>query len=108
MKNNINVKQINRSVFIASSLLVLSVAFTSPAHAAVVVSTPFGGVYVSGAPGYHGYGYRHGYYGRYGYGRGAAYRHGYGHGTVYHNGNAYHHGYHGSTAIHNGHVYHRR
>ena len=94
----------NRSVFIASSLLVLTVVFTNPVHASVVINTPAGGVYVGGAPSYYGYGYRHGY-GRtyhYGYGHGTGYRHG------YHGNTAYHHGNGRGTAVHNGNVHHYR
>ena len=109
MERAMRFKQLNRSLFIASSLILLTVAYNSSAHAAVVVlnpPAPSAGVYVGGGPTYHGYGYRHGYYG-------SAYHHGvygYGHGTAVHHGaygnTAYHHGYHHGTAVHNGHVYH--
>ncbi len=109
MERSMRFKTINRSVFFATSLLIMTVAFTSPVHAAVVVPTPVGGVYIGGTPSYYGYGYRHGY----GYGYGAAGYHsgyGYGHGTGYHNGyhgnTAYHHGNGHGTVVHNGNVHH--
>lgn len=85
MDRYLNFKKIYLTVLFGFSLLCLTIAFSSSAHAAVVITTPRASVYVPvGGTVYHGYGYRHGYY----YGRGGAY-HG---GTVYRNGNVYHRG----------------
>lgn len=92
----------NRYLLVASSLLILTVAFTSPAHAAVVVNTPVGVINVGSDTGYYGYGYRNAYRGayHYGYGHGTAYRRG------YHGNTAYHHGNKHGTVVHNGNVHH--
>ena len=108
MKGTTHFKTIHRSVFFASSLLVMTIAFANSAQAGVVVTTtPVGGIYIGGGSGYYGYGYRHGYYGtsyNRGYGRG-----GY-HGTSYHRGyhgnTAHHHGNGRGTTVHNGNVHH--
>lgn len=104
MDRAIRVKTVNRSVLLATSLLVMAGMFTSPAQAAVVVvPTPVGGVYVGGNPGYHGYGYRHGYGTAY---RGYGYRHGTGYRNSYRGNTAYHHRNGHGTVIHNGNVHH--
>lgn len=93
-------KHLSTSLALASTIVITGF-LANTAQAAVVVTTPVGGVYVGGTP-YYGYGYRHGYYG-YGY-------HGYGYNTGYHHGyygnTAYHRGYGHGTAVHNGNVYH--
>jgi len=118
MEKTMCFKRLNRTVFIASLLLLLTTAYTHSVHAAVVVVNPplpGVGVYVGGGSGYNGYGYRHGYYGN-AYHHGAygntAYHHGYGHGTAVHHGaygnTAYHHGNGHGTVVHNGNVHHYR
>ena len=92
MKSSLYVNTVYLSMLFASSLLLLAVAFSGSAHAAVIaVGTGGPTIYVPGASAnYYGYGYHHGYY----YGSRGEYHHGnvYRHGNAYHHGNAYRHG----------------